>query len=145
MRVSQFKLQDYRAVLANTPAELAELLEPLADAGVDVFDASQRYFDTPTFTGSALNLAGWAKKLTGKLSMTVGGVGLGAGRGMAGHIEETSHSINNLPRVLDRFERGEFDLVAVGRALLNDPAWFAKAKSGEAFSSFDSTSLERLT
>ncbi|HZV11143.1 MAG TPA: 12-oxophytodienoate reductase, partial [Novosphingobium sp.] len=61
LRFSQFKMQDYRAVLADTPAGLEALLGPLADAGVDLFDASQRYFDTPTFAGSALNLAGWAK------------------------------------------------------------------------------------
>ena len=40
---------------------------PLADAGVDVFDGSIRYFNRAEFDGSPLNLSGWAKKLTGKL------------------------------------------------------------------------------
>ena len=56
LRISQFKMQDYQARLAETPDELAELLGPLADAGVDLFDCSQRFFDTPLFEGSQLNL-----------------------------------------------------------------------------------------
>ena len=144
-RFSQFKMQDYRAQLAVTPAELEALLAPLAEAGVDLFDASQRYFDTPLFEGSPLNLAGWAKALTGKPSMTVGGVGLGKAAGPARHIDDSQASTDNLPRVVERFERGEFDLVAVGRSVLNDPQWFAKARAGEPFAAFDPANLQRLT
>ncbi len=145
LRFSQFKMQNYQALLADTPDALGALLGPLADAGVDLFDASQRYFDTPTFEGSSLNLAGWAKKLTGKASMTVGGVALDKARGNAKHIDDSQQSVNNLPLLVERFERGEFDLVAVGRAILNDPAWFTKAVAGEPFLPFDPASLERLT
>jgi 2,4-dienoyl-CoA reductase-like NADH-dependent reductase (Old Yellow Enzyme family) len=35
-----------------------------------------------------------------------------------------------LDGLLARLERGEFDLVAVGRALLQDPAWLEKARQG---------------
>ncbi len=143
-RFSQFKLQDYRARLAASPAELEALLAPLADAGVDLFDGSQRYFDTPAFEGSDLNLAGWAKKLTGKASMTVGGVGLGKAQGTAKHIDDSQASTNNLPRLIERFERGEFDLVAVGRAVLNDADWFRKARAGAPFLPFDPENLKRL-
>ena len=145
LRFSQFKMQNYLAVLADTPDGLGELLGPLADAGVDLFDASQRYFDTPAFEGSPLNLAGWAKKLTGKASMTVGGVALDKAKGSARHIDDSQQSANNLPLLIERFERGEFDLVAVGRAILNDPAWFARAVAGEPFLPFDPASLEGLT
>lgn len=145
LRFSQFKMQDYRAVLAQTPDQLGELLGPLADAGVDLFDGSQRYFDTPIFEGSRLNLAGWAKKLTGKLAMTVGGVGLDKARGPARHIDSSQQSTNNLPRVVERFVAGEFDLVGVGRSVLNDPDWFGKAVRGEPFEPFDPANLERLT
>lgn len=144
LRFSQFKMQDYRAVLAETPDALGRLLQPLADAGVDVFDGSQRFFDTPVFDGSPLNLAGWAKTLTGKHSMTVGGVGLDKASGPARHIDDRQSSTNNLPRVIARFERGEFDLVGVGRSILNDPAWFTKAVAGDAFAPFDPANLERL-
>lgn len=144
LRFSQFKMQDYRAVLAETPKALGDLLIPLADAGVDLFDASQRFFDTPAFPDSSLNLAGWAKILTGKASMTVGGIGLDKSRGSARHIDDSQASVNNLPRVIERFERGEFDLVAVGRSLLNDAKWFTKACAGEAFDPFDPENLKRL-
>ena len=145
LRFSQFKMQDYRARLADTPDVLGRLLGPLADAGVDLFDASQRYFDTPLFEGSELNLAGWAKKLTGRMSMTVGGVGLDKGQGQARHIADSQSAVDNLPKVVERFERGEFDLVGVGRSILNDPLWFLKAKRGEPFAPFDRANLERLT
>ncbi|CAN7192179.1 NADH:flavin oxidoreductase [Phenylobacterium sp. LjRoot225] len=145
LRLSQFKMQDYRAQIAASPDELEALLGPLADAGVDLFDASQRFFDTPIFEGSSLNLAGWAKALTGRPSMTVGGVGLGKAAGPAKHIDDSQASADNLPRVVERFERGEFDLVAVGRSVLNDADWFCKARAGEPFAPFDPANLQRLT
>jgi len=50
-RFSQWKQQDFKARLAHTPQELEEILAPLADAGVDVFDASVRYFHRAEFAG----------------------------------------------------------------------------------------------
>src|SRR3546814_7014717 len=75
-RFSQWKLQNYGARLVDTPEELATFLQPLTDAGVDIFDCSQRRFWEAEFTGSDLNLAGWTKKLSGKPTATVGSVGL---------------------------------------------------------------------
>jgi len=66
LRLSQWKQQDVVFKLAPTPQALESWLGPLADAGVDVFHCSQRRFWEPEFEGSALNFAGWAKKLTGK-------------------------------------------------------------------------------
>jgi 2,4-dienoyl-CoA reductase-like NADH-dependent reductase (Old Yellow Enzyme family) len=145
LRFSQFKMQDYSARLADTPDELGQLLGPLADAGIDLFDASQRFFGTPVFPGSPLNLAGWAKKLTGKASMTVGGIGLGKAQGPAKHIDDRQKTANNLPQLIARLQQGEFDLIAVGRSLLNDPLWLQKARTGEAFLPFDPENLTRLT
>lgn len=144
LRVSQFKMQDYLANLAETPEELEEILVPIAEAGVDIFDGSQRYFDTPVFAGSPLNLGGWAKKLTGKLAMVVGGVGLDQGK-RDHHIDSGSAAADNLGKVVARFERGEFDLVGVGRSLLNDPDWLGKALRGEPALPFDAANLKKLT
>lgn len=144
LRFSQFKMQDYLAKLAETPAELEQILVPIAEAGVDIFDGSQRYFDTPTFEGSPLNLGGWAKKLTGKLGMVVGGVGLDQGK-RDHHIDSGSAASDNLDTLVRRFERGEFDLVGVGRSLLNDPDWLRKATRNETFLPFDNANLTRLT
>lgn len=144
LRFSQWRMQDYAATLADTPAELEQLLVPIAEAGVDIFDGSQRYFDSPVFEGSPLNLGGWAKKLTGKLGMVVGGVGLDQGKRT--HLSDSgSGAADNLDKLVARFERDEFDLVAVGRSLLNDPHWLRKAMHGEPFLPFDAANLTRLT
>lgn len=127
-RFSQWKQQDFRATLADTPEELAEVLCPLAEAGVDVFDASVRYYNRAAFEGSPLNLAGWARKVTGKASMTVGGIGIN--QGMYDR-DKPAEAVADFTPLLDRFAGGEFDLVAVGRALIGDPAWAAKVRAGE--------------
>jgi len=144
-RFSQWKQQDFRAKLAETPQELEAILGPISDAGVDLFDASVRYFNTSAFKDqSDLTLAGWAKKLTGKLSGAVGGIGFDKGMYDTLENKDTGGS-NNLPLVLERFEKGEFDLVSIGRALLNDPFWIKRARRGEPLPGFDPKSLDMLT
>ena len=133
-RFSQWKLQDYDARLAATPDKLGTLLGPLADAGVDLFDASTRNFAAPAFDGSDMGLAGWAKKLTGKPSMAVGSIGLS--RDLQTSFAMETHMTNDFTELTRRSERGEFDLAAVGRGLIMDPDWVAKARDGEAFAPF---------
>jgi 2,4-dienoyl-CoA reductase-like NADH-dependent reductase (Old Yellow Enzyme family) len=140
-RFSQWKHHDSQATLANTPAELEDIVGPLADAGVDVFDAQQHNFNKPAFSDSPLNLAGWAKKLTGRPSMTVGAVGLSAGHYDPDAHDEEPVAVNDLSTLAARFEGGEFDLVGVGRSLLNDPAWARKARLGEPFEPYDRSSM----
>jgi len=36
-----------------------------------------------------------------------------------------------LDNLVGRLERGEFDLIAVGRAILGDPAWVTKVRRGD--------------
>jgi 2,4-dienoyl-CoA reductase-like NADH-dependent reductase (Old Yellow Enzyme family) len=128
IRVSQWKQQDFAVRLAHTPAEMEAWLRPLVDAGADAIHCSQRRFWEPEFEGSDLNFAGWAKKLTGAPTITVGSVGL-SGEFVAAFGGESSKpaSIDDLLR---RLERGDFDLVAVGRALLQDPHWAQKVRDG---------------
>jgi 2,4-dienoyl-CoA reductase-like NADH-dependent reductase (Old Yellow Enzyme family) len=128
LRISQWKLQDYAAKLATTPDELEAWLVPLVQAGVDIFHCSQRRFWDPEFAGSDLNFAGWAKKLTGKASITVGSVGL-SGDFLAAFKGEAS-TPSSLDELLRRLDRGDFDLVAVGRALLADGEWVRKINEG---------------
>jgi 2,4-dienoyl-CoA reductase-like NADH-dependent reductase (Old Yellow Enzyme family) len=125
LRFSQWKGTLYGQELAATPAELAQLLEPFAAAGVDIFDASMRRFWLPEFADSPLNLAGWAKKITGKLAMAVGSVGLEGpldGNRMDTH-SATRVSQENLRLLAQMLARGDFDLVAAGRVLLGNPRW----------------------
>jgi 2,4-dienoyl-CoA reductase-like NADH-dependent reductase (Old Yellow Enzyme family) len=126
-RFSQWKQQDYNAKLCQTPAELERLLTLLSDAGVNVFHASTRRFWVSEFEGSDLNLAGWTKKLTDKPVITVGNVGLDAdfiGEGNK-DLSGTSNP-TGIDELLERLGNNEFDLVAIGRALLVDPDWVNK-------------------
>ena len=142
-RFSQWKQQDFKAKLARTPQELERVLGPIADAGVDVFDGSMRYFARPEFEGSVLNLAGWAKKVTGKLAMTVGGVGLSKGM-YDSKKDGGAEAAHNIALVVERFIRGEFDLIGVGRSLLQDAHWTRKLRVGDSFEPFDERSLQSL-
>ena len=109
-RFSQWKSQDYGAKIGETPAALAQVLQPLADAGVDLFDASTRRFWEPEFAGSPLNLAGWAKKLTGKATMTVGSIGLEGALQIGGAPGSNRIAIDRLQHLADMISRGEVDL-----------------------------------
>ncbi|SEW46037.1 2,4-dienoyl-CoA reductase [Chitinophaga sp. YR573] len=128
IRLSQWKSTDYTHKMAKTPEEMGAWLNLLADAGIDIFHCSQRRFWEPEFEGSDLNFAGWAKKLTGKPTITVGSVGL-SGEFMAAFAGESSEP-SPLDELLRRYDRGDFDLVAVGRPILADPEWVKKIKDG---------------
>jgi len=141
-RFSQWKQQDFTHRMAPTIEELDAFLQPLSAAGVDCFHCSQRRFWEPEFEGSELNLAGWTKKLTGKPSITVGSVSL-SGEFVAGMAGESSEA-TGIDELLDRLEAGEFDLVAVGRALLVDPEWTSKIRDGRFDALMDYTK-EALT
>ena len=130
LRFSQWKQQDFEHKIAPTPDELAAFLKPLSDAGVDMFHCSTRRFWEPEFEGSDLNLAGWTKKLTGKPTMTVGSVGL-SGEFIGAFMGESSEP-TSIDKLLDRLEKDEFDMVAVGRALLVDPEWPNKIREGRS-------------
>jgi len=132
LRISQWKLGDYKAKLAQNPKELEEILVPLAKAGLDLFHCSTRRFWEPEFSESSLNLAGWAKKLTGLPSITVGSVGLdsdfvsGFEENQAAHVSE-----KHLSQLAESLDKGDYDLVAIGRSLLADPAWLQKVVRGQ--------------
>lgn len=133
MRVSQWKQQDYTVRLAPTPDEMADWLCPLVEAGVDLLDCSQRRYWEPEFPEidgrEGLNFAGWAKKLTGAATMTVGSVGLSGDffQAFAGDDSQPA----SLDRLIMRLERGDFDLVGVGRALITNPEWTRHIAEGD--------------
>ncbi len=144
IRLSQWKQQDYKARLATTPMEMEEWLLPMKEAGVDIFHCSQRRFWEPEFEDSDLNFAGWAKKITGQPTITVGSVGL-KGDFMSAFAGEGSEK-SDLSELTRRLDRQDFDLVAVGRALLTDHQWVQKIKEGrnEEIADFSAESLAVL-
>jgi len=97
---------------------------------VDIFHCSQRRFWDPEFDGSDLNFAGWAKKLTGKTTITVGSIGL-SGDFLAAFKGDAS-TPSSLDELTRRLDRGDFDLVAVGRVLLADAGWTRKIHEGRS-------------
>ena len=129
-RWSQWKQQDYWAKLCRSPEEMAELLDPISAAGVDVFDVSTRRVWEPEFDGSDLNAAAWTKRITGKPVVTVGSISLdhdplpSKERGDRPTEEQTrNRSPRSIRHVTGMLERGECDLVAVGRAMITNPDW----------------------
>lgn len=147
-RISQWKQIDYSVRMAETPSELEAWLRPLVDAGVDIIDCSQRRFWHPEFPDDdgpdGLNIAGWAKKLTGLPTISVGSVGL-SGDAVGTYAGEVSRPLD-IELLLERMERGDFDLIAVGRALLADPNWLIKVRAGdhEKMTGFDREALALL-
>ena len=127
---------------------MADWLMPMVEAGVDVLHCSQRRFWEPEFPDidgdQGLNFAGWAKKLTGAATISVGSVGLT--RNFMGTFGGEGSSTTELDKLVERMERDEFDLIAVGRALIGDPAWVEKVRTGDssALKDFDAAALAEL-
>ncbi len=151
VRVSQFKIGAYEDSIAETPDELGRLLGPIVAAGADILHCSQREAWVPAFPDSPLNLAGWAKRLTGLPTIAVGSIGLG---GLFTEEEAAAPggalpgvSLDRLDEVCAMMARGEFDLLAVGRSLLADPDWPTKVREGRdaALRPIDLAALTTLT
>ncbi|MAM83726.1 MAG: 12-oxophytodienoate reductase [Acidobacteria bacterium] len=150
-RFSQWKTGDYDARIADTPDELASILRPLAEAGVDAFHCSTRRFWDPAFGGEATTLAGWARKLTGKPVIAVGSVTLeqdfkeGLSEGVGG-ISESAPRSKDVDDVARLIEAREFDMIAVGRAMIANPDWANLVRDNrvEALRPFTRDMLARL-
>ena len=134
MRLSQWKAQDYKARLADSPDAMTRWLQPLIDAGVDILHCSQRRFWEPEFPEvdgeQGLNFAGWAKKLTGAATISVGSVSLSSD--FMGSFKGENSQSAGIDQLLERMERDEFDLIAVGRALISNPDWANKVLNGQS-------------
>jgi 2,4-dienoyl-CoA reductase-like NADH-dependent reductase (Old Yellow Enzyme family) len=128
IRLSQFKPSSYINQLAKTPQQMEAWINPLGEAGVDIFHCSQRRFWEPEFVGSDLNFAGWVKKVSGKATITVGSVGLTGD--FFGSFAGESSEPSSLDELMRRLDRGDFDLVGVGRPILADPFWPKKIHEG---------------
>jgi 2,4-dienoyl-CoA reductase-like NADH-dependent reductase (Old Yellow Enzyme family) len=133
LRFSQWKEVDYDAKVAADPVELERMVTTLREAGVDVLHCSTRRFWEAEWAGDGKNLAGWVKALSGLPTITVGSVGLDTdvmttfieGKDPASRIPEAMAELEA------RLAMGEFDLVAVGRALIGDPDFVRKLQCGD--------------
>ncbi|MEP3420666.1 MAG: hypothetical protein ABJN35_02935 [Erythrobacter sp.] len=95
--------------------------------GVDILHCSQRRYWEPEFPEldgeSGLNCAGWTKKLTGLPTITVESVALSSD--FSGAFAGQGSERRATDDLDERLSNDEFDLDAVGRALIKDPSWAA--------------------
>lgn len=132
-RFSQWKEVAFEATIIDVQTELAGFLAAFREAGVDLFSCSSRYFWKPEIAGSNLNLAGWAKRFTDIPVVAVGSVGLKIdlfGGFIAEGLELDFAGEAQLEILARQFERGEFDLIAVGRSMIGDADWLTKVRTG---------------
>ena len=127
-RFSQWKMNDYGGRIVDTREDLARLLSELVEAGIDVFDVSTRRFWEPAFGDATSSLAALTRTLSGKPTIAVGSVGLDQPHQSKFYRATTSIDANvvNLDNVVTAYSAGDFDLVAVGRAILADPIGCAR-------------------
>jgi len=127
VRISQWKQLDFDARIVEEPRELGELVTMLRAAGADIFHMSTRQFWKPEWDGSDLGLAGWAKSFTDAAVIAVGSVGLAVDVMASFDGEEVQQpDASRIHELMRRFNRGDFDLVSVGRSQIGDPEWIAK-------------------
>ena len=130
LRFSQWKEADYGARVAQTPEDLAVLVTMLREAGVDALHCSNRRFWEGEWDGDRRNLAGWTKAVSGLPTITVGSVGLDTDVMtvfMEG-VDPGARVAEAIDELEERLAAGEFDLVAVGRALIGDPDFVRKVE-----------------
>ena len=130
-RFSQWKEVNYDAKVVVTPADLAAMLAVLKAAGVDVFHASARRFWTAEWPDSEAGLAGWTKSLSGMPVIAVGSVGVDIDvmeNFFGGEAKSTGEA--GIRTLVDQFNRGDFDLISVGRSQIGDQNWVNKVRDG---------------
>ena len=127
VRISQWKESDYDARIVDEPDQLGLLVRLLRSAGADIFHMSARRFWTPEWEGSDLGLAGWAKSFTDAAVIGVGSVGLDVDvMASLNGGEGRATGASRIDELVRRFQRGDFDLISVGRSQIGDPEWVAK-------------------
>jgi 2,4-dienoyl-CoA reductase-like NADH-dependent reductase (Old Yellow Enzyme family) len=132
-RFSQWKMSDYAARIAHSADELARILIPLAQAGVDIFHASTRRFWEPAFEGSDESLPACTRRVTGKPVIAVGSIGM-AQQHETRRLrtrDNVGSQVADLDRMLASMAHGDFDLIAVGRGMLADADWADKVRQGD--------------
>jgi len=127
-RFSQWKLGAYEEVVFHDERELAGFLEPMVEAGVDLFHPSTRKWLSSAFPGGTETLAAATRRLSGKPVIAVGSIGVDVD--ITATAVGAKTKIASFENAIEALERGEFDLLAVGRALLAEPRWASLVREG---------------
>jgi 2,4-dienoyl-CoA reductase-like NADH-dependent reductase (Old Yellow Enzyme family) len=127
-RFSQWKHMDYAAKIADTPEELGVILKALADAGATGFHCSTRRYWEPAFPPDPTSLGVWARRLGGRPVIAVGSISLekDSKDGITektGGVAASGVNAGDVDVIAGYIERGEFDMIALGRAMISNPNW----------------------
>ncbi|KAJ3449595.1 n-ethylmaleimide reductase [Anaeramoeba flamelloides] len=133
-RTSQWTTSDYNETKWDTLEELGKWGNALKDAGVDILHVSTNRaykleFEGQGEEGEKHTLAGWYKKLTGLPVIAVGGVCYTQGVGYS-FTQDQPTTVEDPEPFLKLIEDGEFDLLAVGRALIKNHDWVELVRTG---------------
>ena len=111
----------------HAPDELAKVIMPPVNAGLDYLHSSMRRFWESEFPDSNENLAYWTKKISDITTIGVGSVGLDSDFiDMMAPANPTS-----IDKAIEDISSNKYELIAVGRALISDPNWVIKMKEGK--------------
>lgn len=132
MGLSQFSVSDYGWVTWSAPADLAVTVNCLKAAGVDGFHVAAHRINNPGFAAEADSaghgLAWHVRQASGLPVSAAGGVTYSAtiGESLMGadcHIADPAEAAQMLIN-------GDADLIAVGRAMVANPDWTTKVRTG---------------
>jgi 2,4-dienoyl-CoA reductase-like NADH-dependent reductase (Old Yellow Enzyme family) len=111
------------------PGDLGIWVRALGEAGADILHVSVRDATAPGFPARGeKTLAGWTRELSGLPVIAVGKVSLTLPMDRA--YGEAPDTVLDPAPAIDLVERGEADLLAVGRALIPNPDWVLLVRDG---------------
>lgn len=110
--ISQWNTAYGQTKLANDAAELEELLQPLSDAGVDIFHCSALHHAQPAVDGNALTFAAWIRLLTGKPTISTM-LMQDTHHTASSYPTGSTHPIRTWERLIQLLRNGSIDLIAL--------------------------------
>ncbi len=127
LRFSQWKQSNFEAKLVQDKEELRSFINALK-GNLDFFHASTRRYWEPEFDDSPKTLSRMVKEYSDLPVIAVGSVGLNKDfiKTMGGDPETKLADISKLYDGINN----DFDLIAIGRAMLSEPEWGNKVKDG---------------
>jgi 2,4-dienoyl-CoA reductase-like NADH-dependent reductase (Old Yellow Enzyme family) len=125
-------MDDYRELKFREPEQLRDWVLALRENGVDILHVSTRAATDAAFPEDPehpeWSLATWARHFSGLPTIAVGKVSVTLGMDEA--YGETPDATADPAPAIALVDRGEVDLLAVGRALIANPDWVKIVRDG---------------
>jgi 2,4-dienoyl-CoA reductase-like NADH-dependent reductase (Old Yellow Enzyme family) len=134
-RFSQWKEVDYGAKIAQHPDDMGPFLARIQDAGANLFHVSTRRFDTPGWPDldPRRSLSSWVKTMTDLPVIAIGSVGLTTdlARDVFDNEDPELQVEDDVVRLRQGLEEGDFDLIGVGRAQIANVDFVERVRNRE--------------